>query len=45
MEYKAHPTAVIDAGAVIGEGTHIWHFTHIMSQARIGKIAILDKTW
>ncbi len=37
MEYKAHPTAVIDAGAVIGEGTHIWHFTHIMSQARIGK--------
>lgn len=37
MEYEAHPTAVIDAGAVIGEGTHIWHFTHIMSQARIGK--------
>ncbi len=37
MKYEAHPTAVIDAGAVIGEGTHIWHFTHIMSQACIGK--------
>lgn len=36
MSYYAHPTAVIDAGATIGEGTKIWHFSHIMSQAIIG---------
>jgi UDP-2-acetamido-3-amino-2,3-dideoxy-glucuronate N-acetyltransferase len=35
--YFAHPTAVIDEGAIIGEGTHIWHFSHIMSEAIIGK--------
>ena len=34
--YTAHPTAVIDAGAVIGEGTAIWHFSHICAGARIG---------
>jgi UDP-2-acetamido-3-amino-2,3-dideoxy-glucuronate N-acetyltransferase len=31
-----HPTAVIDAGAQIGEGTRIWHFSHVMSRAVIG---------
>lgn len=32
-----HPTAVIDEGAVIGEDTKIWHFSHICSTARIGE--------
>jgi UDP-2-acetamido-3-amino-2,3-dideoxy-glucuronate N-acetyltransferase len=36
MGYKAHETAVIDAGCEIGEGTTIWHFTHIMPNCRIG---------
>ena len=31
-----HPSAVVDAGAEIGEGTSIWHFSHVMPQARIG---------
>ena len=31
MEYFAHETAVIDAGCEIGNGTKIWHFSHIMS--------------
>lgn len=31
-----HPTAVIDEGAQIGEGTRIWHFTHVCSGAQIG---------
>lgn len=31
-----HPTAVVDAGAQIGTGTHIWHFCHIMPGAVIG---------
>ena len=35
--YYAHPTAVIDEGCDIGEGTKIWHFSHIMSNCRIGK--------
>lgn len=34
--YQAHPTAVIDPGCTIGEGTRIWHFSHIMSGCRIG---------
>ncbi len=35
--YFAHETAVIDEGCTIGEGTKIWHFTHIMTGAVIGK--------
>lgn len=35
--YFAHPSAVIDEGAVIGNGTKIWHFTHIMNGAIIGE--------
>lgn len=33
--YFAHPTAVIDEGASIGEGCKIWHYTHIMSGATL----------
>jgi UDP-2-acetamido-3-amino-2,3-dideoxy-glucuronate N-acetyltransferase len=36
-KYFAHPTAVIDEPAGIGEGTQIWHFSHIMKGAQIGK--------
>ena len=32
-----HPTAVIDEGCTIGEGTRIWHFSHVMQGARVGK--------
>lgn len=32
-----HPTATVDNGAIIGEGTKIWHYTHICSGAKIGK--------
>jgi len=35
--YQAHETACIDAGAVIGEGTRIWHFCHIMPDTVIGR--------
>jgi len=35
--YTAHPTAVIDDGCEIGEGTKIWHFSHIMPNCKIGK--------
>ena len=36
-DYKAHQTAVIDPGCEIGEGTHIWHFSHVMSGSRLGR--------
>jgi UDP-2-acetamido-3-amino-2,3-dideoxy-glucuronate N-acetyltransferase len=35
--YFAHPTAVVDADCEIGEGTKIWHFTHLMSGCTLGK--------
>ena len=35
--YKAHETAVIDPGCTIGDGTHIWHFSHSMPGGSIGR--------
>jgi UDP-2-acetamido-3-amino-2,3-dideoxy-glucuronate N-acetyltransferase len=37
MRYRAHETAVIDEGAEIGEGSRVWHWTHICSGAVIGE--------
>jgi len=31
-----HPTAIIDAGAIIGDGTRVWHWAHVCAGARIG---------
>jgi UDP-2-acetamido-3-amino-2,3-dideoxy-glucuronate N-acetyltransferase len=36
MKYYAHETAVIDEGCEIGEDTKIWHFSHVMSNCKIG---------
>ena len=36
-EYFAHETAVIDEGCRIGQGTKIWHFSHVMPGAEIGE--------
>jgi len=35
--YFSHETAVIDEGSVIGAGTKIWHFSHIMPNCKIGE--------
>lgn len=35
-KYKAHETAVVDEGCEIGNGTRIWHFSHIMPNCKIG---------
>jgi UDP-2-acetamido-3-amino-2,3-dideoxy-glucuronate N-acetyltransferase len=35
--YFAHESACIDEGCVIGDGTKIWHFCHVMGGARIGR--------
>lgn len=37
MDYFVHETAVVDPNCEIGEGTKIWHFSHIMSDCKIGK--------
>lgn len=34
-EYFAHETAIIDEGAIIGKGSKIWHFSHIMSHCQL----------
>lgn len=37
MSFFAHETAVVDEGCVIGEGTKIWHFSHIMPNCELGE--------
>ena len=36
-QYFSHPTAIIDENCVIGQGTKIWHFSHVMSGCSLGK--------
>jgi UDP-2-acetamido-3-amino-2,3-dideoxy-glucuronate N-acetyltransferase len=36
-QYFAHESAIIDPGSSIGNGTRIWHFTHVMSGCTIGE--------
>lgn len=37
MAINIHPTAVVDDGAAVGDGTKIWHFCHVQAGARIGR--------
>jgi UDP-2-acetamido-3-amino-2,3-dideoxy-glucuronate N-acetyltransferase len=37
QNYYAHNTAIIDPGAIIGDGSKIWHFCHIMPGAVLGE--------
>jgi UDP-2-acetamido-3-amino-2,3-dideoxy-glucuronate N-acetyltransferase len=43
MSYFAHPSAIIDEGAQIGEGSRVWHFVHVCGGARIGKAVSLGQ--
>jgi UDP-2-acetamido-3-amino-2,3-dideoxy-glucuronate N-acetyltransferase len=36
IHFTAHPTAVIDPKAIIGNGCKIWHFSHIMKDCELG---------
>lgn len=36
MSYYQHPSAIVDEGAQIGEGSRVWHFVHVCGGARIG---------
>jgi UDP-2-acetamido-3-amino-2,3-dideoxy-glucuronate N-acetyltransferase len=37
MSVFIHDSAIVDAGADIGEGSRVWHFAHVCSGAKIGK--------
>ena len=37
MGVTIHPSAIVDEGAEIGDGSRIWHWVHICAGARIGK--------
>lgn len=37
MDYYQHPSAIVDEGAKIGDGSRVWHFVHICGGANIGK--------
>ena len=37
MTVSIHPSAIVDEGAQIGEGSRIWHFVHVCAGARIGQ--------
>ena len=41
--YFVHESAYVDEGAEIGEGTKVWHFSHIMKGARIGRRCIVGQ--
>ena len=36
-DFYAHETAIIDEGCIIGKGTKIWHFSHVMTNCLIGE--------
>lgn len=42
-KYFVHETSIVDDDAIIGEGTKIWHFSHIMKNARIGQNCIFGQ--
>ena len=42
-DYYVHPTAIVDDPCEIGEGTRIWHFSHVMKGVKIGKGCIFGQ--
>lgn len=36
-DYFVHESSYVDEGAVVGKGTKIWHFSHVLSGAQIGE--------
>lgn len=43
MSFFAHPTAVVDEGAVVGDGTKVWHFSHVSAGATVGRSCTLGQ--
>jgi UDP-2-acetamido-3-amino-2,3-dideoxy-glucuronate N-acetyltransferase len=43
MSHFVHPTAVVDDGVLIGAGTKIWHFAHILSGSKLGERCVVSQ--
>jgi UDP-2-acetamido-3-amino-2,3-dideoxy-glucuronate N-acetyltransferase len=43
MGASIHPTAIVDEGAQLGEGTRVWHWVHVCAGARIGERCVLGQ--
>jgi len=42
-EPVVHPSAIVDDGAVVGQGTRVWHHAHLRTGAAIGRDCVLGK--
>lgn len=42
-EPYVHPSAIVDEGAMVGDGTKIWHFCHVMAGATVGRDCTLGQ--
>ena len=42
-DFFVHSSAFVDEGAVIGEGTKVWHFSHVMPGCEIGQKVIIGQ--
>lgn len=38
-----HPSAIVAGDAVLGAGTKVWHFCHVMARARVGERCVLGQ--
>lgn len=38
-----HPTALVDDGVTVGEGTKVWHFAHVLSGTTLGRNCVLGQ--
>jgi UDP-2-acetamido-3-amino-2,3-dideoxy-glucuronate N-acetyltransferase len=43
MAASIHPTAIVDEGAQLGDGTRVWHWVHVCAGARIGERCVLGQ--
>lgn len=42
-DYFVHESSYVDEGAEVGDGTRIWHFSHVMAGARIGERCVVGQ--
>lgn len=43
MSAQVHPTAIVEAGATVGEGSSVWHHSHVRAGATVGRGCTLGK--
>jgi UDP-2-acetamido-3-amino-2,3-dideoxy-glucuronate N-acetyltransferase len=41
--YSVHESAYVDEGAKIGEGTKVWHFSHVMAGTQVGRRCVIGQ--